>query len=88
MIEYSRAVHLAVRGEIEGVCASSGRIRYLRELPECARELPDLEAEQEIERAKASTISAKTNIGAYRQHLESGSMWALCLCRGLDGART
>lgn len=87
MVEYSRAVHLAVRGEVEGVGGSSGRIRYLRELPECARELPDLEAEQEIERGKASSIGAKTNIGAYRQHLTVGSVWALCACRGIDGAR-
>lgn len=83
MIEYALAMHRAVRGEIEGVCSASGRIRYLRELTEDARELPDLEAEQAIERAKASTIGAQTNIGAYRQHLEVGSVWALCALRNV-----
>ena len=83
MIDYSRALHRAVQGEIEGVCSASGKIRYLRELPESARELPDLEAEQEIERAKASTIGAQTNIGAYRQHLDVGSVWALCALRNV-----
>ncbi len=83
MLEYTEAMRRAVRGEVEGVGGPNGRIRYLRVLPEAARELPDLEAEQEIERAKASAINAQTNIGAYRQHLSVGSVWALCALRNV-----
>lgn len=87
MIEYTEAMRRAVHGEIEGVCAASGRIRYLRELSAANRA-----AVQEIVNAtlydrRPQPLNAKTNLGAYRQHLNVGSVWALCQCRGIDGAR-
>lgn len=34
----------------------------------------------------SASINARTNIGAYRQHLDGASVWALCLSRAFDGA--
>ncbi len=87
MLDYTEAMRRAVHGEIEGVCSASGRLRYVRELAASAREVIP-EGEDIFDRSKAQPLNAITNLGAYRQHLENGSVWALALCRALDGARS
>ncbi len=81
MIEYTVALRRAVRGEIEGVCSASGKLRYVRELNEAAREVIH-ESDDLLERGRPQPMNAITNLGAYRQTLEFGTVWALCLCRG------
>ncbi len=87
-IPYHEAMRLARRGEIEGVGPGSGRIRFLRRLkPEAIEENPDVDQEEPVERQRSQPMNAVTNLGAYRQQLETRTVWALCLCKGLDGAR-
>ncbi len=86
MIEYAVAVRRAVNGEIEGVCSASGRLRYVRELTAVAREVIQETKGSQV-RSKPQPMNAITNLGAYRQHLETGTVWALCMCRGMDGAK-
>jgi hypothetical protein len=86
LLEYCEAMRRAVRGEIEGVCSNSGKLRYVRELSLAAREVMP-ESEDVFKRSKAQPLNAVTNLGAYRQHLEHGVVWALCGCRALDGAK-
>ena len=87
-IEYTVAVRMAVAGEIEGVCASSGRVRFLRKLTAEAQsalvETGEISAQS---KRGGSPLNAVTNLGAYRQHLTNGVVWALCRCRHIDGAR-
>lgn len=89
MIEYVEAMRRASRNEIEGVCTSHGKVRYVRELSASMRSLMR-EVEDESAgfsadgRSRAGgSINSVTNLGAYRQHLEVGAVWALCLCRGV-----
>ena len=81
MLEYAEAMRRALRGEIEGVCSSSGKLRYVRELTDAAKE-EVIQNGDLLERGKPQPMNAITNLGAYRQHLQYGAVWALCLCRG------
>lgn len=87
MIEYTEALRRAIHGEIEGVCSASGRIRYLRELPEATRAAIQETAREDVYDRRPQPLNAQTNLGAYKQHLEAGNVWALCMCRWIDGAR-
>ena len=87
---YTLAMEMAARGAIEGVGPRIGVVKYLRWLkPEAIEEDPTIhfhgESASEVERPHP--MNAVTNLGAYRQHLEHGFAWSLCLCRKLDGAR-
>lgn len=83
MIDWTAALRRANRGEIEGVGSPHGTIRYLRVLPAAAMEqrIPDRE-ETYIGR---STVIARTGLGAYRQPLSYGWVWALCELRHTGG---
>lgn len=87
-ITYVDAMWRASRGLIEGVGPGSGKIKYLRELkPGAVEDNPHVDQQERVERQKPQPLNAQTNIGAYRQDLNGNWCWALCLCRGFDGAR-
>lgn len=69
-IGYQEALAEIIVGGIEGVGPPSGRIKYLRRIPEQQREpaKPELLALEALMAGK-STVVAKTNIGAYREAL-------------------
>lgn len=79
-VEYPRAVLMARDREIEAVVRRDGTVRYLRHLTETARE-PAAPRREETYQSR-STVIAQKSIGAYRQPLSQGWVWALCLCRG------
>ncbi len=86
-IEYTEAMGRAIRGEIEGVCTSHGKVRYVRVLPVALRCVPEPdEAIPASMRMRSGNLNAATNLGAYKQELSSGWTWALKLCKGIDGA--
>lgn len=79
--DFQRIEQLANAGQICGKVRGS-RLRYVELL------VPLSEAiERERRHVESSaSINARTNIGAYRQHLDGASVWALCLSRAFDGA--
>ncbi len=84
-LEYTEALRRAVQGEIEGVCTPSMRLRYVQILPMEQREIAPPPSTDIFDVFKSQPLNAVTNMGAYEQELNSGKVWALCLCRGLDG---
>jgi hypothetical protein len=69
-----QAVALAIRGVVEGVGPRSGRVRYLRRLSEDAiQPAPEL-AETDATWTGRSSAIAQTNMGVYRQEVESSQM--------------
>lgn len=80
-LEYTEAVAMAYRGEIEGVATKAGRVKYLRILDECERARATA-VESEIIEAGGSTAFARTNLGAYRQAVRSSIPGAHSLVAG------
>lgn len=74
------ALGFARMGLIEGVGPKSGVIKFLRRLrPEAVEEEAPRGAAPV--HSKPHGINAQTGIGSYRQALETGTVWALCLLR-------
>lgn len=72
---YTEALAMVFRGEVEGVAAPSGKIKYLRILPEGERPRPnDALAHSESMDNGRSTAFANTKMGAYREAVESAQM--------------
>jgi hypothetical protein len=63
---YTEAVALAVRGDVEGVTSPSGKIRYLRLLPDSERAVDAMPSPADIFAGRSGPI-AQTNMGVYRQ---------------------
>ena len=70
---YTEAVALAIRGEVEGITTPSGKIRYLRLLPASER-VPVFAEAAHVDPKSRSTAVAQTNMGVYRQQVESTEM--------------
>lgn len=99
-ITLEAAKEMAANGEIEGVGSRSGRLRYVRKLPEAIK-ITAARRSAEIHLSR-STVFAQLNMGAYRQSLGTaitngagvvvdegeicGYVYAHCACRALDGA--
>lgn len=98
-ITLEKARAMAERGEIEGIGSRSGRLRYVRRLPEPIRLTLVPKPETFL---STSTVFARLNIGAYKQALRlaitdgdgvvtdegevCGHVWAHCGCRGVDNS--
>jgi hypothetical protein len=82
-VTFAHALGLAERGLIEGVGPKSGTVKYLRYVCPEAVESSEIAApeKEQAPRDSHSPLNAKTNLGAYRQSLENGTVWALCLLR-------
>lgn len=73
MADFARIEQLAVAGQICGKVRGS-RLRYVELL------VPMDEIERPRRQIETSaSINARTNIGAYRQHLTDKTCWALCM---------
>jgi hypothetical protein len=70
-LPYTQALALAIRGHIEGIASPAGKIKYLRLLAEREREPEVVTQAQQDGR---STAFARTNMGAYREAVESTEM--------------
>jgi hypothetical protein len=96
---YTDAIALAARGEVEAVATRGGKVRYLRLLTEAEKPprlvVEDVPAEEIFGNTKSSVV-ARTEMGVYRQQVESvrsdesgvpmreviGYVWAHCALRG------
>ena len=80
--DYARIQDLCERGQVCGKVRGAATLRSLElivPLSEAASTRRELQT--------PGSVNARTNIGAYRQHLDAGSCWSLCLSRAFDGAR-
>ena len=88
-INYRDAMRMARLGIIEGVGGKAGSFRCLRRLNESAIEESAEEHAAHPEKAflqRAHSLNAITNLGAYQQEVSTGKVWALKMCKWLDGA--
>ncbi len=77
---FDRIVELATAGQICGRMKSH-KLRYLELIVPLSETVAAFRAVEH-----SGSINAQTNLGAYRQKLETHTCWALCLSRGFDGA--
>lgn len=87
-LEYADARKMAKAGLIEGVGGKNGAFRCLRQLRDAAVEQDAMEhiVGSTAHRARSGSLNAVTNLGAYQQELATGKVWALKMCKALDGA--
>lgn len=64
-ISYAEAVSKCIQGQIEGIAAPSGRIKYLRMLP--VEQRPKVEVSSESADESDSTAFARLKMGVYRE---------------------
>lgn len=79
--DYDRIIELVLAAHVCGHVRGS-RLKYLELLvPISEIDKPFREVE------KSGSVNARTNLGAYRQHLDDGlSCFSLHFCKALDGA--
>lgn len=65
-LEYAEAVRLAMRGDVEGIATKSGKVRYLRWLPEDEREISAPDAIS-IDDPGSATAFAQTKMGVFKE---------------------
>ena len=78
--DYERILDLVAAGHVCGKVRGT-KLRWLELLVPLSEAVTP---KREIE--TAASVNARTNIGAYRQKLDAGSCWALCLNRAFEAA--
>ena len=71
-MSYTDAIARAIRGEVEGIMTPSGRLRYLRILPEAERQPAPESIANEFK--SNSTAFAQTHLGVYRMAIREAIM--------------